>query len=198
MLFYKLLGSGKGRGFSPFPDWSTYAMLQVWESEKAADQFFADHALAKKYQSKTDELWTVYMRSIMAKGKWSGGNPFEPSTKLDVENKFIAVITRATIRVNRLWQFWRYVPTSEEPLTSSEGLIYTKGIGEVPILQMATFSIWQDLHSVQQFAYRSKEHHTAIEKTRQLDWYKEELFSRFQPYRSVGTWGGANPLPLLS
>jgi hypothetical protein len=47
------------------------------------------------------------------------------------------------------------------------------------------------------FAYQGKEHRGAIEKTRQLNWYKEELFSRFQPYLSVGTWGGRQLLPGL-
>lgn len=45
-----------------------------------------------------------------------------------------------------------------------------------------------------EFAYKSKDHQNAIKKTRQLDWYKEELFSRFQPYRSEGTWNGKVPL----
>jgi hypothetical protein len=36
LTFYRLMGSGKGRGFNPFPDWSVYCLLQVWESEEAA------------------------------------------------------------------------------------------------------------------------------------------------------------------
>ncbi|MEL7222238.1 MAG: DUF3291 domain-containing protein, partial [Bacteroidota bacterium] len=28
LSFYKLMGSGKGLGFSPWPDWSIYSLLQ--------------------------------------------------------------------------------------------------------------------------------------------------------------------------
>jgi heme-degrading monooxygenase HmoA len=76
------------------------------------------------------------------------------------------------------------VPTSEEGLDGNEGLIYTKGVGEV-LIQMATFSLWKDFESVKQFAY-SKQHKEAIKKTREYEWYSEELFSRFQPYKSSG------------
>jgi heme-degrading monooxygenase HmoA len=54
---------------------------------------------------------------------------------------------------------------------------------------MATFSLWKDFESVKQFAY-SKQHKEAIKKTREYEWYSEELFSRFQPYKSSGTWEG--------
>jgi hypothetical protein len=54
---------------------------------------------------------------------------------------------------------------------------------------MATFSLWKDFESVKQFAYKSKQHKEAI-KTREYEWYSEELFSRFQPYKSSGTWEG--------
>jgi hypothetical protein len=37
----------------------------------------------------------------------------------------------------------------------NEGLIYTKGVGEVPIIQMATFSLWKDFESVKQFAHKA-------------------------------------------
>jgi hypothetical protein len=194
LAFYKLMGSGKGAGFSPWPDWSVYSLLQIWETAEQADAFFAQAPLVEKYRNHTSEIWTLFMRNISAGGEWSGANPFRPSSALDADNPNIAVITRATIKVSKLLSFWKYVPTSQEPLSHNEGLIYTKGIGEVPIVQMATFSLWKDLESVKKFAYQSREHQEAIRKTRILDWYNEELFSRFQPYKSVGTWEGKNPL----
>jgi len=68
------------------------------------------------------------------------------------------------------------------------------GIGEVPLTQMATFSIWKNKEALMDFAYKSKEHAQAIVKTRKLQWYNEELFSRFQPYKTVGHWGGKDVL----
>jgi hypothetical protein len=196
LQFYKLLGSGKD-GFNPLPDWSVYGLLQIWDTEKEAQAFFSSSKLVKKYQKKSVEQWTIYMKCATAKGEWSGRNPFGKSSTLDDDNPFISVITRATIKPRMLFKFWKYVPTSQQPLLGNEGLIYTKGIGEVPFLQMATFSIWRNKTSLLDFAYNSKEHQKAIQMTRQLDWYKEELFSRFQPYRSIGNWNGKNPLPEL-
>ena len=193
LSFYRLMGSGKGRGFNPFPDWSVYCLLQVWESEEAAHSFFSASNLIKQYRTHTAELFTLYMKNISAGGTWVGKNPFEKATDLN-PNLPIAVITRATIKWNWLLRFWKYVPTSEEGLEGNEGLIYTKGVGEVPIIQMATFSLWKDFESVKQFAYNSKQHKEAIKKTRKYDWYSEELFSRFQPYKSTGTWEGKDLL----
>lgn len=192
--FYKLMGSGKDLGFNPLPDWSVYSLLQTWDSEDSANTFFNNHSLMLKYQQHTSEIWTLYMKNISAAGAWSGGNPFQKSTSLS-KNTSIAIITRARIKLKMLAKFWKYVPTSHSSLMGNKGLIYTKGIGEVPIVQMATFSLWKDLDSVKKFAYESKEHREAIEKTRRLDWYKEELFARFQPYKSVGTWEGTQLLP---
>lgn len=196
LQLYKLMGSGK-EGFNPFPDWSVYAVLQIWDTEIDAQTFFDTSTIMKRYRKKSAEQWTIYMKSIVAKGEWSGKNPFEKSNELDDENPLISVVTRATIKTKSFFKFWQYVPTSQQPLKGNKGLLYTKGIGEVPFLQMATFSIWRDKAFLMDFAYNSKEHKKAIQKTRELDWYKEELFSRFQPYKSVGRWKGENPLPEL-
>ena len=193
LSFYRLMGSGKGRGFNPLPDWSIYCLLQVWESEDAANTFFLSSDLVKRYKNHTSELFTLYMKNISAGGTWVGKNPFEKAAELD-PNLPIAIITRATIKLNWLLKFWKYVPTSEEGLDGNEGLIYTKGVGEVPIIQMATFSLWKNFDAVKQFAYKSKQHQEAIKKTRQFEWYSEELFSRFQPYKSTGTWEGRDLL----
>tara|TARA_B110000459_G_C16460882_1_gene425116 strand:- start:27 stop:764 length:738 start_codon:yes stop_codon:yes gene_type:complete len=193
LSFYRLLGSGKGKGFNPFPDWSVYCLLQVWESEEAAHTFFNSSDLIQQYSERTDELFILYMKNISAGGTWVGKTPFEKGADLDSALP-IAVITRATIKWNWLLRFWKYVPTSQEALDGNEGLIYTKGIGDVPIVQMATFSLWKNFESVKQFAYNSKQHQEAIRRTRKNDWYREELFARFQPYKSVGTWGGKDLL----
>ena len=193
MTFYRLLGSGKGRGFNPLPDWSVYCLLQVWESEEDANEFFNSSDLMRQYAVHSDELYTLYMKNISAGGTWVGKNPFEKGAELD-SDKPIAVITRATIKWNWLLRFWTYVPTSQQALDGNKGLIYTKGVGEIPIVQMATFSLWKNFEAVKQFAYKSKQHQEAIRRTRKNNWYKEELFSRFQPYKSTGKWEGKDLL----
>ena len=193
--FYKLMGSGRDIGFSVFPDWGVYAFMGVWENEQAANHFFNDSEIYKKYQEKSVEQWTIFMIPFQTKGLWSGGNPFIPSADLDTNNPLIAVITRATIKPSKLFKFWRYVPISQKPIERGcAGLIYTKGVGEAPIVQMATFSVWENIDALKNYAYNSAEHREAIKKTHLLDWYKEEMFTRFQPYKTIGIWQGKDLL----
>ncbi|TPN85337.1 DUF3291 domain-containing protein [Aquimarina algicola] len=190
---YKLLGSGKN-GFSPLPDWGVYALLQVWKNEEAANTFFTTSTIIKSYKEKSCEIWSVFLKTISTKGTWSGVNPFKRNLNIERTNSFIAVITRATIKTKMLYKFWKYVPISQHPLSNCKGLLFTKGIGEVPFKNMATFSIWENKEALISFAYKTKEHNEAIKKTKKLDWYKEEMFCRFQPYKSIGTWNNKNPL----
>ncbi len=187
--FYRLMGSGKGKGFNPFPDWSVYCLLQVWDNEQKAEQFFTESSLINAYKERSEEHHLLYMKGIAAHGSWLGKNPFEKSTDIEADGP-VAVVTRARIKMRHLISFWRYVPQSQKPLSSQNGLIYTKGIGELPIVQMATFSIWKNVEALKEFAYKSKEHQEAIRLTREKDWYSEELFSRFMVYKSSGSWNG--------
>ncbi len=195
LRFYKLMGSGKA-GFNPWPDWSAYALVQVWESPKDAETFFESNPLMGRYRSRVEETMTLYLKTAKVKGEWSGKNPFPKNENLDPNNNYLAVITRATIKTKFLLRFWKYVPNSQKGLMENKGLLYTKGIGEVPFRNMATFSIWKDQESLKEFAYRAAEHKEAISLTHSLKWYKEELFARFQPYKAVGTWQGIPPLNL--
>ena len=112
LSFYRLMGSGKGRGFNPFPDWSVYSLLQVWESEEDANEFFRSSNLIDKYKSHTQESYTLYMKNIASVGTWISKAPFEKGTNLD-SNLPIAIITRATIKWHWLFRFWKYVPTPQ-------------------------------------------------------------------------------------
>ena len=44
------------------------------------------------------------------------------------------------------------------------------------------------------FAYSNEHHQRVIRRTREENWYHEELFARFQPLKSGGQWNGRNPL----
>lgn len=177
--FYKLLGSGKGDGFNPYPDWGTYALLTVWDDKLSAEAFISKNQLISRYKSKASSVIHYLMKPMRSHGLWSGSNPFEGDLVTPSDLEVVCIITRATIKWSKLRTFWKYVPTSKLPLVNNPDLIYTKGIGEVPFVQMATFSIWKNLDAMKQFAYNSKEHSTAVKMTRDLDWYKEELFARF-------------------
>lgn len=192
-MFYKLLGTGQA-GFSPKPDWSTYGLLQTWESQAHADAFFAQSKLMTLYKSKAREHYGLFLKNMISRGEWSGANPFIKNDDLDTKINTIVVITRATIKTSMLWRFWKFVPHSQKSIWNNKGLVLTMGIGEVPFRQMATFSLWKNQTSLDQFAYQTKNHVDAIKKTRELNWYNEELFSRFQPYQSFGTWNDKDPL----
>lgn len=185
--FYKVMGSGKS-GFNPLPDWSTYAILQVWDSEKAANDFFQGKGVYFDYVKNSDELMVVYMKNIKAHGEWSNKKPFQKSSNIDSNSKYMAVLTRATIKWTELIPFWKYVPQSQDYLKRTKAIMFQFGIGEVPFKNMATFSIWNDKDALFEFAYKDSSHAQAIKLTRKRDWYSEELFSRFQPYRIVGNW----------
>ncbi|GAA0756160.1 DUF3291 domain-containing protein [Psychroflexus lacisalsi] len=184
--FYKLMGSGKDN-FNPFPDWNVYAVLQVWDDKSNAQDFFETHHLSQLYKKHATKMEVLYLESIQARGLWNGKNPFQSSVQAKdiAENDKIAVITRASIKTNMLLKFWKFVPESQKPLENAEGLIYTKGFGELPFVEMATFSIWETMDSLQAYAYQSHEHIKAIQKTRKLDWYSEELFSRFRLQKKI-------------
>jgi quinol monooxygenase YgiN len=192
LLFFKLMGSGGKSGFSIQPNFNSFALMGVWESEKAALKYFNESNHFEKFESHASEIWTVFMMNVKAHGIWSGTKPFDDFQ--EYRGGLMAVITRATIKTKYLRRFWSYVPKVSDNLEDHEGLLFSIGIGEYPLFMQATFSVWKDRSFMQQYAYKSKLHSEVVKKTRELGWYKEELFANFIPYKSIGTWNGTQPL----
>lgn len=193
LSFWKLLGSGEGGGFGLRPDFSRYGLLATWESAGAADEFFGDSRLFTAYRRRAAEIWTVRLVATQSHGAWGGVNPFLPVAAPTV-NSTVAVLTRASIRWNRLRRFWSQVPSASRALDDAEGLLASIGIGEAPVKHQATFSIWRSADAMKAFAYNSPTHTEVIRRTRDEDWYCEELFVRFLPIASEGLWNGRDPL----
>jgi hypothetical protein len=198
LRFWKLLGTGRGQGFTLRPDLSRYGLLGVWETAAAADDFFAHARLMQDYRQHAHEVFTVRLRAFQAHGAWSGGNPFLPLVAPPPPAAPVAVLTRARIRLSQLAAFWRAVPATTRALEKAPGLLVSIGIGEIPFTHPATFSIWHDGGEMRRFAYGTSAHREVIRRRAAEAWYSEELFARFSIVASEGTWGGRNPLALHS
>jgi hypothetical protein len=187
LKFFKLMGTGGGNGFSLWPDFGTYAFLGVWNNQKTADEFLKHNPILKSYRLKSETHRTLKMLPLKSHGLWSGQNPFPPQSLLEKNTSFpVAVITRATLRPARLLSFWRSVPQASLAIANARGVRYFKGIGEWPLVQQATLSIWDSIEAMKQFAYQGKIHNQIIKKTRNENWYSEDLFARFQILSDTG------------
>lgn len=189
LKFCKLVGSGGGNGFSIYPNFAVYGLMCVWENEENSEVFFEKNPFFQAYKIKTEEIWTVWLKTTMSHGIWDKAEPFAVSEKFD-DTLPVAVLTRATIKLRYLPYFWKFVPRTSRSVFDVEGRIFSIGIGELPIIQQATFSLWQDAKKMMAFAYKSQFHSEVVQKTRALGWYSEELFARFYPYKESGTWDG--------
>lgn len=191
LVFYKLLGSGAENGFSSKPNFGTYALLCIWDSELDASRFFENNSFFKKYQSKSTEVFTVFAHSAEAHGKWNGKQPFISNATLALDRP-VMVLTRASIRISKLISFWRKVGHVSKSLEEYDGLVLSIGVGEWPLIQQATVSIWKTQAEMIDYAYKNEKHKEVVRLTRKLKWYKEELFARFIPYKFSGVWNGKN------
>jgi hypothetical protein len=183
--FAKMLGTGGGNGFSIFPNFGQYAWLNVWDTEGVARQFFEKHPLYQTFQQRAKAHLTIYLRPTMAHGQWNKTAPFEVNNNFDPVQP-VAVLTRARIKNSLAHRFWQYVPQVSRSVEPAEGRILSVGVGELPLIEQATFSLWQSGKQMMDYAYKSRYHAEVVKKTRELGWYSEELFARFSILGMVG------------
>lgn len=192
--FWKLMGCGQNGSFDLKPDWQQWALMAVWNSEDDYKSFQQNSFIAWWWKKFTKEQWTLLGVPLASHGKWDGKDPFKMNNYETNYTGPVAVLTRATIRLNKLSQFWSNVEPVAEIMSKAPGYISSIGIGEAPFFRQATLSIWKDQESMKRFAYGSPEHAEVIKKTRKLNWYSEELFARFRILSGTGTNKGIDPI----
>ncbi len=196
LRFFKLLGSGANNGFGLWPNLDCYGFMAVWNDAAAADDFFGHNPLWATYQQRSTEVWTLQLAPLKSQGLWDGKNPFDYPLSLlpSRADAPIAVLTRASIRLRKTPRFWQYVEPTSAALAHAEGVRAAIGLGELPVVRQATFSVWESAKAMQEYAYKDAKHREVIVLTRREKWYAEELFARFEVLGSTGTFAGADPL----
>lgn len=189
------MGCGKNGTFDLQPDWQQWGLLSTWDSEEDFEHFYQQSSIAFWWRMCATESFTILNRPVASHGKWSKKEPFEAHHT--AENGPIAVLTRAQIKWSKLGAFWKHVPAAATEMQQAKGYLYSVGIGEAPLYLQATYSVWDNTESMQNYAYKSKKHAEVIRKTRKEGWYSEELFARFIPIRTIGSLRGINPLASL-
>lgn len=179
--FWKLLGTGSGETFT-LGDANPMRWGVLIVGDHIPDFSHWDRrAISRK---------EIVIAPISVNGLWSKRNPFSNVEHIDGRTwqGQVAAITRARIKWRHNRIFWRSVPPVNIALHAAPGLIRAIGIGEAPIGLQGTFSIWQSPQAIKDFAYASSAHQEAIESTRRIGWYSEEMFARFAITAESGEW----------
>jgi Domain of unknown function (DUF3291) len=200
--FFKLMGCGKNGTFDKHPDWQQWGIFAVSRQSLDTTDIKHEDLITSLYGSLIGrwmrffqcETWTIFLEPIEGHGSWDGKQPFGPMVKNTPYDGPVAILTRATIRLSKLKVFWQNVDGVAARVDGADGFITSIGIGELPFIKQATFSIWQSREAMKQFAYQMHQHAEVIKKTRKENWYKEDMFVRFKPIKTIGAIRGSDPL----
>jgi hypothetical protein len=195
LRFLRVLGTGKADDTAPGVQRGRTALFAVFEDEPSADEFIARLHRRRGVR----EAWHVKMHGAGGHGSWRGHHiprilGDEAAERVSKGGAPLAMITRADVRVASWRVFAQAARVVDRELKASEGLLGVVGIGEAPVLRLGTFSLWRNVDAMAAFAHRAPQHGQVVGRTRSEQWYGEEMFARFAPYWSTGTWDGRDPL----
>jgi hypothetical protein len=187
LTFSRLMGSGTDGGFVLRPGLDHHGLFLLFENEPDADRFMESSAVLVGYRAHARECCVIKLRATSCRGSWAGRSIVP--TRSAPDGGPVAALTRGSVRLSRLWPFWRHSPATQASVAAAPGCELAMGLGEAPLLRQATFSLWRDQAAMDAYA-RSGPHLQAIRAAAQGGHLSESMFVRFVPSAIVGTWKG--------
>jgi hypothetical protein len=188
LQFCKVLGSGYNGGFSTKPSLTKQGFLCVFDSAQNANRFEESSSIVRAYQDHAHEFFLASVQPYSSRGSWSGFSMSCTNPNPPVIGP-IASLTRASIRPSKARQFWAKAKPAEDAIALASGKILTAGIGEAPYFRQATFTIWDNAQSLEQYAQQGA-HLSAIKAAYGQAYFSESMFTRFRVIKAQGTWQG--------
>lgn len=184
------MGCGKNAQVDLAPDFKHWAMLTTWGSKADCDAFNDNSFPSKWFRVFGSEQFTILLNPLSSHGLWSAKQPFIYDKKAKVSDGKVVIITRAAIRFNKVKEFRSNIKRAASAMRNAEGFVLSAGMGENPFFDQATFSIWENVKSMKNYAYKTFDHSDVIKLTRERKWYTEELFARFEIIECRGSLNG--------
>jgi heme-degrading monooxygenase HmoA len=156
-----------------------WAIFAIWDDEESRQKFVDSSSVIERWRTSSLSLQHYFLQPISSRGTWNGIDPFPSVDGISVTGSTTAVLTRAAVRPQRWWRFARSVGAVDEALRGASECSLALGVGEWPIGEQATFSIWESAKAIDTFAYRDDAHSEVIRRTFREHWYSEMLFARF-------------------
>jgi heme-degrading monooxygenase HmoA len=193
LTLWRLCGTGRGDSTAASADLRRRAVFALWRDEADLAVFMAQARLMKQWTDAA-ESWHVRLAGAGGHGSWRGVDVPSILGGASSNDDRVAIITRANVRARTQAAFSRAAQMVNTEVRHADGLLAVVGFGESPVGRQATFSLWSSLDAATTFARQQPHHADAVRRTRSERWYGEEMFARFVPYASNGTWDGVDPL----
>lgn len=174
----RLMGCGGGDGFSIWPDPRTYCLMSGLP-DPADDRRLRASRFYQRIAGPSRRQLHLELEPISGHGRWDGEEPFRYSGNLPADGP-IVVLTHARVHRQCMLAFWRSVPAIRNHLRTATGCRFHIGFGEHPLLTLATFSLWDNVEHIREFAYHQSPHHRTLRAARQEGWLSESIFVRFR------------------
>ena len=187
LRFARALGSGREGGFGLTPSADRQGLFALFDDAAAADRFVEQSSVMVAYRDHAQELLVAKLRASSCRGSWDGVS-MAASVPPD-SHAPMAALTRAAIKPQHAFAFWRHSPPSEAGLGNAPGCRLAVGLGEAPLLRQATFSVWDDSAAMDAYA-RSGPHLSAIRAAQRHGYFSESMFVRFAQLDLRGAWRG--------
>ncbi|NNG97584.1 hypothetical protein [Gordonia araii] len=173
------------------------ALLIEWKDRASRDERFADAVWPSSYAAEAREAWSVALDTARVlrsdSPNWSPSvdgvaqlRPDEPMAALTfggVHPRYVPAFNQGNRNVLR-------------ELDDNSDETFRTGVQDGP-LGFGTFTLWRSQAAMTRFAYRTPTHDGTRKRSEEQGWTHGQLFVRFRPVASRGTWQGRDPLAEL-